>query len=42
MGYGRQPGGYRQAKGNTIVQINGIGSWKLTYVNPADDPRGKR
>ena len=30
---------YAQAKGNTIVQINGIGPWKLTYVNPADDPR---
>jgi quercetin dioxygenase-like cupin family protein len=28
-----------QAKGNTIVQINGIGPWKLTYVNPADNPR---
>ncbi|HEY3012575.1 MAG TPA: cupin domain-containing protein [Gemmatimonadales bacterium] len=30
---------FAQAKGNTIVQINGIGPWKLTYVNPADDPR---
>jgi quercetin dioxygenase-like cupin family protein len=36
-----QPGAHHfgQAKGNTIVQINGIGPWKLTYVNPADDPR---
>jgi quercetin dioxygenase-like cupin family protein len=35
-----QPGTHHfaQAKGNTIVQINGIGPWKLTYVNPADDP----
>jgi quercetin dioxygenase-like cupin family protein len=35
---------FAQAKGNTIVQINGVGPWKLTYVNPADDPRegGKR
>jgi hypothetical protein len=30
---------FGQAKGTTIVQINGIGPWKLTYVNPADDPR---
>lgn len=36
-----QPGTrhFAQAKGKTIVQINGIGPWKLTYVNPADDPR---
>jgi hypothetical protein len=27
-----------QAKGKTIVQINGVGPWKLTYVNPADEP----
>jgi hypothetical protein len=30
---------FAQAKGNTIVQINGIGPWKLIYLNPADDPR---
>jgi quercetin dioxygenase-like cupin family protein len=30
---------FAQAKGNTIVQVNGVGPWKLTYVNPADDPR---
>jgi quercetin dioxygenase-like cupin family protein len=36
-----QPGTrhFAQAKGNTVVQLNGIGPWKLTYVNPADDPR---
>jgi quercetin dioxygenase-like cupin family protein len=28
-----------QSKGSTVVQINGIGPWKLTYVNPGDDPR---
>jgi quercetin dioxygenase-like cupin family protein len=33
---------FGQAKGETIIQVNGIGPWKLTYVNPADDPRGKR
>ena len=29
-------------KGETIVQIYGIGPWGFTYVNPADDPRGKQ
>jgi len=24
-----------------IVQLNGIGPWGVTYVNPADDPRKK-
>lgn len=28
-----------QAKGNTVVQLNGVGPWKLNYINPADDPR---
>ena len=30
---------FGQAQGATIIQVNGIGPWKLTYVNPADDPR---
>ena len=25
----------------TIVQLNGVGPWGITYVNPADDPRKK-
>ncbi|MGE0854120.1 MAG: cupin domain-containing protein [Geminicoccaceae bacterium] len=25
----------------TVVQLNGIGPWGVTYVNPADDPRKK-
>jgi Cupin domain. len=25
-----------------IVQINGVGPWGITYVNPADDPRTKK
>jgi quercetin dioxygenase-like cupin family protein len=35
-----QPGTnhFVQAKGKTVVQINGVGPWKLTYVNPEDDP----
>ena len=28
-------------KGETIVQIHGVGPWAVTYVNPADDPRKK-
>ncbi len=28
-------------KGETIVQLHGIGPWKVEYVNPADDPRNK-
>lgn len=29
------------AKGETIVQLHGIGPGGLLYVNPADDPRNK-
>lgn len=25
----------------TILQLNGIGPWGITYVNPTDDPRHK-
>ncbi len=31
-----------RAEGNTIVQLNAMGPWKLTYVNPADDPRNAK
>lgn len=27
------------ADGETVVQINGMGPFDITYVNPADDPR---
>ena len=27
------------AKGETEIQVHGIGPWALTYVNPEDDPR---
>jgi len=29
---------YAMAKGETIVQVNATGPFKLVYVNPADDP----
>ena len=28
-------------KGETILQLHGIGPWGVTYVNPSDDPRKK-
>lgn len=28
-----------QAVGETVVQLNAVGPWSLTYVDPADDPR---
>lgn len=41
-GFGMMPKGehhFAIAKGETIVQIHGIGPWGITYVNPKDDPR---
>ncbi len=28
-------------KDEVVVQLNGVGPWGVTYVNPADDPRKK-
>jgi ChrR-like protein with cupin domain len=28
-------------EGETVIQLHGVGPWKLTYVNPADDPSRK-
>lgn len=30
---------FAQAKGDTVLQLNGIGPFEINYVNPADDPR---
>jgi hypothetical protein len=32
---------YAEAKGETVVQVHGIGPFALTYVNPADMPKPK-
>jgi len=32
---------YAMARGQTIVQVHGLGPFVLTYVNPADDPTKK-
>lgn len=29
-------------KGETVLQLHGVGPWTITYVNPADDPRVKK
>lgn len=29
-------------KEETVIQINAVGPWTLTYVNPADDPRNAK
>src|SRR6185436_1723163 len=29
------------AKGETVIQVHGVGPFEITYVNPADDPRKK-
>jgi hypothetical protein len=43
--YGNWPPGMKHfvwVKGETIVQFHGDGPWKIDYVNPSDDPRGKK
>ena len=40
--FGYWPAGMKHfawAKGETIVQLHGIGPWTIEYLNPADDPR---
>jgi hypothetical protein len=40
--FGFWPAGMRHfawAKGDTVIQLHGIGPWMITYVNPSDDPR---
>jgi quercetin dioxygenase-like cupin family protein len=30
---------YALSPGRTVIQLHGMGPWKLTYVNPADTPK---
>jgi quercetin dioxygenase-like cupin family protein len=42
--FGFWPAGMKHfawVKGETIIQLHGIGPWTITYVNPTDDPRRK-
>ncbi|MFP5265533.1 MAG: cupin domain-containing protein [Blastocatellia bacterium] len=42
--YARMPKGVRHfawAKGDTIIQVHGVGPFEVNYVNPSDDPRKK-
>ena len=32
---------YAMANGETVLQLHGIGPWRLVYVDKADDPRTK-
>ena len=32
---------YAVADGETVVQINGVGPFDITYIDPNDDPRKK-
>jgi hypothetical protein len=43
--YGTWPAGMKHfatVKGETILQLHGIGPWSIQYVNPADDPRNDK
>ncbi len=43
--YGFWPAGMRHfawSKGETVLQLHGIGPWSITYVNSTDDPRNAR
>jgi hypothetical protein len=42
--FSRMPKGtrhYAWAKGETIIQVHGVGPFEIHYVNPGDDPRKK-
>lgn len=30
---------FARTEGTTVIQLNCIGPWSITYLNPADDPR---
>jgi quercetin dioxygenase-like cupin family protein len=43
--FGFWPAGMKHfawTKGETIIQLHGVGPWAINYVNPADDPRNAK
>lgn len=41
-GFGVMPVGHKHfafSKGETVIQLHGVGPWAINYVNPSDDPR---
>jgi quercetin dioxygenase-like cupin family protein len=43
--FGYWPAGMKHfvwIKGETIIQVHGIGPWNIQYLNPADDPRQRK
>lgn len=43
-GFAKMPKGmhhYAMTKGETVIQVHGVGPFAITYVNPSDDPRTK-
>lgn len=33
---------FAATKGETVIQLHGMGPWQIYYVNPADDPRAAK
>lgn len=43
--FGYWPAGMQHfawARGDTVLQLHGVGPWTINYVNPADDPRNAK
>jgi len=43
--YGQWPAGMKHfayVKGETVLQLHGVGPWSIQYLNPDDDPRNKK
>jgi hypothetical protein len=43
--FGRWDAGMKHfawAKGETIIQLHGVGPWTINHVDPRDDPRNSR
>lgn len=43
--FGFWPAGMKHfawAKGETVIQLHGLGPWTINYLNPADDPRNTK